>query len=118
MVLEAHPDFFSGYYSRSQLKRELNDLAGAEQDYLLARAEEAKAHRVATVDPEPYTSHRSLKRLNRQTTSKLITNAMRARIPASRPIKTSKSSTCWWSPKRRPPPKASTSARAGAGYRT
>ncbi|MDI9603772.1 MAG: tetratricopeptide repeat protein [Bacteroidota bacterium] len=56
VVLEAHPDFFSGYYSRSQLKRELDDLAGAEQDYLLARAEEAKARKVATVDPEPYAS--------------------------------------------------------------
>jgi len=58
VVLEAHPDFFSGYYSRSYLKRELDDLAGAEQDYLLARAEEAKARKVATVDPEPYASSR------------------------------------------------------------
>jgi len=54
IVLTAHPDFFSGYYMRSQLKRELNDLRGAEQDYLLARAEESKARKVATVDPEPF----------------------------------------------------------------
>ncbi len=54
IVLEEHPDFFSGYYMRSQLKRELNDLRGAEQDYKLARAEESKAHKVATVNPEPF----------------------------------------------------------------
>ncbi len=53
MVLEAHPDFFNGYYMRSQLKRELNDLRGAENDYLLARAEEARARRIATSDPQP-----------------------------------------------------------------
>lgn len=54
IVLQEHPDFFTGYYMRSQLKRELNDLRGAEQDYLLARAEESKARKVATVDPEPF----------------------------------------------------------------
>ncbi len=53
LVLEAHPDFFNGYYMRSQLKRELNDLQGAEKDYLLARAEEAKAHRIASSDSKP-----------------------------------------------------------------
>ncbi|HOO94857.1 MAG TPA: tetratricopeptide repeat protein [Proteiniphilum sp.] len=54
MVLEAHPDFFNGYYMRSQLKRELNDLRGSENDYLLARAEEAKARRNATSNPKPF----------------------------------------------------------------
>lgn len=54
VVLEEHPDFFTGYYMRSQLKRELNDLRGAEQDYMLARAEESKARRVATENPEPF----------------------------------------------------------------
>jgi tetratricopeptide (TPR) repeat protein len=54
VVLEEHPDFFSGYYMRSQLKRELNDLRGAEQDYMLARTEESKARAVATADPEPF----------------------------------------------------------------
>jgi tetratricopeptide (TPR) repeat protein len=39
---------------RSQLKRELNDLRGAESDYLLARAEESKARRIATENPEPF----------------------------------------------------------------
>ena len=53
MVLEAHPDFFNGYYMRSQLKRELNDLRGSENDYLLARAEEAKARKNATSNIEP-----------------------------------------------------------------
>ena len=53
VVLAEHPEFFSGYYTRSYLKRELNDLAGSEQDYLWARAEEAKARKVATVNPEP-----------------------------------------------------------------
>ncbi len=53
LVLEAHPDFFNGYYMRSQLKRELNDLQGAEKDYLLARAEEAKAHRIASSNSKP-----------------------------------------------------------------
>lgn len=53
MVLEAHPDFFNGYYMRSQLKRELNDLRGSENDYLLARAEEAKARKNATSNLEP-----------------------------------------------------------------
>jgi len=55
VVLEAHPDFFSGYYMRSQLKRQQNDLRGAERDYTLARAEEAKARKVATKTPEPLT---------------------------------------------------------------
>ena len=54
IVLEEHPDFFTGYYMRSQLKRELNDLRGSEQDYLLARAEESKARKVATANPEPF----------------------------------------------------------------
>jgi len=54
VVIEAHPDFFSGYYMRSQLKREMNDLRGAENDYMLARAEEAKARKVATANPEPF----------------------------------------------------------------
>ncbi|MDD4159021.1 MAG: tetratricopeptide repeat protein, partial [Proteiniphilum sp.] len=53
VVLEAHPDFFTGYYMRSQLKRELSDLRGSENDYLLARAEEAKARRMATTEPKP-----------------------------------------------------------------
>ncbi len=39
---------------RSQLKREMNDLRGAEDDYMLARAEEAKARKVATANPEPF----------------------------------------------------------------
>lgn len=54
VVLDEHPDFFTGYYMRSQLKRELNDLRGAEQDYMLAKAEESKARKVATEDPEPF----------------------------------------------------------------
>lgn len=54
VVIEAHPDFFSGYYMRSELKREMNDLRGAEHDYMLARAEESKARRVATTHPEPF----------------------------------------------------------------
>ena len=54
VVIAAHPDFFTGYYMRSQLKRELNDLRGAEKDYMLARAEEAKARKVATTNPEPF----------------------------------------------------------------
>ncbi|MDR2816697.1 MAG: tetratricopeptide repeat protein [Proteiniphilum sp.] len=54
VVLAAHSDFFTGYYMRSQLKRELNDLRGAEQDYMLARAEESKARKVATANPEPF----------------------------------------------------------------
>ena len=54
VVLESYPDFFTGYYMRSQLKRELNDLRGAESDYMLARAEEAKARKVATANPEPF----------------------------------------------------------------
>ncbi|SFS77880.1 Tetratricopeptide repeat-containing protein [Porphyromonadaceae bacterium NLAE-zl-C104] len=54
VVLEEHPDFFTGYYMRSQLKRELNDLRGSEQDYMIARAEESKARKVATADPEPF----------------------------------------------------------------
>jgi Tfp pilus assembly protein PilF len=54
VVLEEYPDFFTGYYMRSQLKRELNDLRGAENDFLLARAEEAKARKVATANPEPF----------------------------------------------------------------
>lgn len=54
VVLSAHPDFFTGYYMRSQLKREMNDLRGAERDYNLARAEEAKARRVVTINPEPF----------------------------------------------------------------
>ena len=53
VVLEAHPEFFNGYYMRAQLKRELNDLRGSENDYLLARAEEAKARKRATTDPVP-----------------------------------------------------------------
>lgn len=52
-VLNAYPDFFTGYYMRSQIKRELNDLRGAERDYMLARAEEAKARKKATFNPEP-----------------------------------------------------------------
>ncbi len=51
-VLEEHPDFFTGYYMRADLKRQLNDLRGAEKDYLLARNEEAKARKIATVDAE------------------------------------------------------------------
>jgi tetratricopeptide (TPR) repeat protein len=54
VVIAANPDFFTGYYMRSQLKREMNDLRGAESDYMLARAEEAKARKVATVNPEPF----------------------------------------------------------------
>ena len=54
VVLEAHPDFFTGYYMRSQLKREMNDLRGAENDFMLARAEEAKARKIATTNPEPF----------------------------------------------------------------
>jgi tetratricopeptide (TPR) repeat protein len=54
VVLRAHPEYFTGYYMRSQLKRELNDLRGAESDYLLARAEESKARRIATENPEPF----------------------------------------------------------------
>lgn len=53
-VIEDYPDFFTGYYMRSQVKRELNDLRGAEQDYLLARAQEIKARKVATEHPEPF----------------------------------------------------------------
>ena len=56
MVLEAHPDFFSGYFMRSQLKRQLNDLQGAERDYNLARNLESKAHSIATSDPEALAS--------------------------------------------------------------
>ena len=54
VVLAAHPEYFTGYYMRSQLKRELNDLRGAENDYLLARAEETKARKRATENPEPF----------------------------------------------------------------
>ena len=54
VVLRAHPEYFTGYYMRSQLKHELNDLRGAESDYLLARAEESKARRIATENPEPF----------------------------------------------------------------
>lgn len=53
-VLEAHPDFFTGYYMRSQLKRELNDLRGSERDFTIARAEESKARKTATANPEPF----------------------------------------------------------------
>lgn len=49
-VLEEHPDFFTGYYMRAEMKRKLNDLRGAENDYNLARNEEAKAKRRATAD--------------------------------------------------------------------
>lgn len=52
VVLAEYPDFFSGYYMRSQLKREMNDLRGAERDYNHARTEEAKARKIATVNPE------------------------------------------------------------------
>lgn len=55
LVLDKHPDFFNGYYMRSQLKRGLSDLRGAENDYLIARAEEAKARRVASSNPKPLT---------------------------------------------------------------
>ena len=51
VVLKQYPDYFTGYYMRSQIKRELNDLRGAEQDYLLARSEETKARKKATVNP-------------------------------------------------------------------
>ncbi len=51
-VLEEYPDFFSGYYMRADLKRQLNDMRGAEKDYLIARNEEAKARKKATVDAE------------------------------------------------------------------
>lgn len=54
VVIEAHPDFFTGYYMRSELKREKNDLRGAEKDYMLARAEESKAHKTASTNPEPF----------------------------------------------------------------
>jgi tetratricopeptide (TPR) repeat protein len=54
VVLAAHPEYFTGYYMRSQLKRELNDLRGAENDYLLAHAEETKARKRATENPEPF----------------------------------------------------------------
>ncbi|NLY25625.1 MAG: tetratricopeptide repeat protein [Bacteroidales bacterium] len=54
VVLRAHPEYFTGYYMRSQLKRDMNDLRGAENDYLLARAEESKARKIATEDPEPF----------------------------------------------------------------
>lgn len=54
VVIAAHPDFFTAYYMRSQLKREMNDLRGAENDYMLARAEEAKARKIATTNPEPF----------------------------------------------------------------
>ena len=37
---------------RSQIKRELNDLKGAERDYNIARNLEANAHSVATSKPE------------------------------------------------------------------
>lgn len=50
-VLERHPDFFSGYYMRSEMKRQLNDLRSAEEDYNIARREEAKAKQKATTDP-------------------------------------------------------------------
>ncbi len=46
-VLERHPDFFSGYYMRSELKRQLNDLKSAEEDYNIARREEARAKQKA-----------------------------------------------------------------------
>lgn len=50
VVLEKHPDFFTGYYMRSEMKRQLNDLRSAEQDYNIARNEEAKAKKRATTD--------------------------------------------------------------------
>ncbi len=49
-VLDRHPDFFSGYYMRSEMKRQLNDLRSAEEDYNIARREEAKAKQRATSD--------------------------------------------------------------------
>ncbi len=52
VVLKEHPDFFSGYYLRSEMKRQLNLLRDAEQDYMLARREEAKAKSRATTNPE------------------------------------------------------------------
>ena len=45
VVLEEYPDYFQGYYSRAQLKREMNDLKGAENDYILARKKESEAKR-------------------------------------------------------------------------
>ncbi|MEA5062636.1 MAG: tetratricopeptide repeat protein, partial [Petrimonas sp.] len=50
VVLNEHPDFFTGYYMRAEMKRQLNDLRGAEHDYLAARNEEAKAKKQATTD--------------------------------------------------------------------
>lgn len=50
-VLERHEDFFSGYYMRSEMKRQLNDLRSAEEDYNIARREEARAKQRATTDP-------------------------------------------------------------------
>ena len=54
IVLAEHPDFFSGLYMRSELRRQQGDLRGAEQDFLTARAEEARARRRASENPEPY----------------------------------------------------------------
>jgi len=50
VVLNEHPDFFQGYYSRAQLKRQMNDLKGAEKDYVLARQKEAEAKRIIESD--------------------------------------------------------------------
>jgi tetratricopeptide (TPR) repeat protein len=54
VVLAEHPDFFSGFFMRSELRRQQGDLRGAERDFLTARAEEARARRRATENPEPF----------------------------------------------------------------
>lgn len=44
-VLKEHPDFFQGIYTRSELKKKLGDMRGAERDYYLARSVEQKIQR-------------------------------------------------------------------------
>lgn len=74
VVLKQYPDYFTGYYMRSQIKRELNDLRGAEQDYLLARSEETKARKKATVNPsaKDTTSKKTEQKDTREETDKDI----------------------------------------------
>lgn len=54
VVLEKHPDFYQGLYTRSELKRRMNNLRGAERDYHLAQAAETKAQKAASKNPDPY----------------------------------------------------------------
>ena len=67
VVLAEHPDFFSGYYMRSEMKRQLNQLREAEQDYMLARREEAKVKSRAATHIEEDKSSLSEKKNSKDT---------------------------------------------------